>query len=116
MPRGRKKVEIVEPISSPPIISPDMKELQLVSLATELAEKQLREGTASAMVITHFLKLATKREQAEREKLEKEVELLSAKTEAIQSTQRMEELYLDAIKAMKHYSGGEQADLYDEDL
>ena len=76
----------------------------MISLAVDLAEKQLLEGTASAQVITHYLKLGTLKEQLEREKLEKENELLRAKTEAIQSAQRMEEMYEEAIKAMKNYT------------
>lgn len=88
-----------------PALSPEARENQMISLAVDLAEKQLLEGTASAQVITHYLKLGTMREQLEREKLEKENELLRAKTEALQSAQHIEELYADAIRAMKSYSG-----------
>lgn len=77
----------------------------MISLAVDLAERQLLEGTASAQVITHYLKLGTLKEQLEREKLEKENELLRAKTEALQSAQHIEELYAEAIKAMRSYSG-----------
>lgn len=87
-----------------PALSPEARENQMISLAVDLAEKQLLEGTASAQVITHYLKLGTLKEQLEREKLEKENELLRAKTEAIQSAQRMEEMYEEAIKAMKNYT------------
>ena len=86
-----------------PALSPEARENQLISLAVDLAEKQLIEGTASAQVITHYLKLATIKEQLEREKLEKENELLRAKTEAIQSAQRVEELYANALDAMRSY-------------
>lgn len=86
-----------------PALSPEARENQLISLAVDLAEKQLIEGTASAQVITHYLKLATVKEQLEREKLEKENELLRAKTEAIQSAQRVEELYANALDAMRSY-------------
>lgn len=77
----------------------------MCALAIDLAEQQLREGTASSQVITHFLKLASTKEKLEKEILEKQRELLEAKTEALQSTQRIEELYADAINAMKEYSG-----------
>lgn len=90
-----------------PAISPDARENQLVSLAIDLAEKQLLEGTASSQVITHYLKLGTTKERLEREKLEKENELLRAKTEALKSAQRVEELYANALKAMRMYSGSE---------
>lgn len=86
-----------------PALSPEARENQLISLAVDLAEKQLIEGTASSQVITHYLKLATIKEQLEREKLEKENELLRAKTEAIQSAQRVEELYANALDAMRNY-------------
>ena len=86
-----------------PALSPEARENQLISLAVDLAEKQLIEGTASAQVITHYLKLATVKEQLEREKLAKENELLRAKTEAIQSAQRVEELYANALDAMRSY-------------
>lgn len=86
-----------------PALSPEARENQLISLAVDLAEKQLIEGTASAQVITHYLKLATVKEQLEREKLAKENELLRAKTEAIRSAQRVEELYANALDAMRSY-------------
>ena len=88
-----------------PALSPEARENQMISLAVDLAEKQLIEGTASAQVITHYLKLATMKEQLEREKHKKENELLKAKTEALQSAQHMEELYINAIKAMQSYRG-----------
>ncbi|MBQ5562855.1 MAG: hypothetical protein IIT39_05665 [Clostridia bacterium] len=88
-----------------PARSPEARENQMIALAVDLAEKQLIEGTASAQVITHYLKLGTLKEQLEREKLEKENELLKAKTEAIQSAQRVEELYSNALEAMRRYSG-----------
>lgn len=75
----------------------------MIALAIDLAERQLAEGTASAQVITHYLKLATTRERLEKEKLARENELLRAKTEAIESGKRVEELYSDALKAMKSY-------------
>lgn len=88
-----------------PALTPEARENQMIALAVDLAEKQLLEGTASSQVITHFLKLATSRERLEREKLEKENELLRAKTEAIESAKRVEELYSNALKAMRSYRG-----------
>lgn len=88
-----------------PALTPEARESQMISLAEDLAEQQLRDGTASSQLITHYLKLATARERLERVKLEKENELLIAKTEALQSQKRIEELYADAIKAMRKYSG-----------
>ena len=68
-----------------PALSPEARENQMISLAVDLAEQQLRDGAASSQVITHFLKLATTKAQLEKEKLMKENELLAAKTEALQS-------------------------------
>ena len=88
-----------------PALTPEARENQMISLAVDLAEKQLVEGTASSQVITHFLKLATTKAQLEKEKLAKENKLLTAKTEAIESQKRVEELYSNALKAMQNYSG-----------
>lgn len=88
-----------------PALNPEAREQQMISYAVSLAEKQLREGTASSQVITHYLKLATKKDKLENEKLELEKELLVAKTEALQSTKRIEELYGKAITAMSTYAG-----------
>lgn len=94
-----------EPVKSRPALTPEARENQLISLATDLAEKQLREGTASSQVITHYLKLGSPNSKLEREKLRLETELVKAKTEAIQSQQHAEELFKNAIEAFSIYSG-----------
>ena len=91
-----------------PALNPEARENQMISLAVDLAEKQLIEGTASAQVITHYLKLGTMNHKLELEKLSKENELLKAKTETLQSAQRVEELYSNALEAMRNYSGHEE--------
>lgn len=88
-----------------PALTPEAREVQMISSAYDLAEKQLREGTASSQVITHFLKLGTTKAELEKEKLVKENALLKAKTDSLESMQRMEELYENAIKAMREYTG-----------
>ena len=93
-----------------PATTPEARENQLIALAVDLAEKQLLEGTASSQVITHYLKLGTQKEKIEREILEKQKELITAKTEALQATKRIEELYSNAIAAMKTYSGQNDSD------
>lgn len=95
-----------------PALNPEARENQLVSLAVDLAEQQLREGTASSQVVTHFLKLGSTRERIEKEILEKQRELITAKTETLKSQKRIEELYSEAISAMKRYSGN--GDSYDD--
>lgn len=88
-----------------PALSPEARENQLITLATDLAEKQLREGTASSQLITHYLKLATAREKTEREILELQKELIKAKTKSYQSNEEMKALYADALDAMRRYRG-----------
>lgn len=85
-------------------LSPEGRESQLVSLATDLAEKQLREGTASAQVIVHYLKLGTVRAKVELELLEKQKSLADAKTDDYKSNKRVEEVMQNALEAMKRYS------------
>ena len=95
-----------------PALTPEARENQLISLAVDLAEKQLIEGTASSQVITHYLKLGSTKEKIEREILEQQKELISAKTENLKSARRIEALYDDAIKAMRRYSGNGDEDEY----
>lgn len=90
------------------------RENQLISLADALAERQLREGTASAQVITHYLKLGSSREKLEQQRLLNENLLTAAKIEQIHSGQRMEELYEKALGAMREYKGQVVDDVYDE--
>ena len=92
-------------IKSPPVLTPEAREQQMVSLAIDLAEKQLREGTASSQVITHYLKLGSSKEKLEKEILQEQKKLVVAKTSAIEAQERVETLYADAIKAMRTYTG-----------
>lgn len=93
-----------------PAMTPDAREQQMINLAVDLAERQLEEGTASSQVITHFLKLGSSKEKLEREKLEEENKLLRAKTESLQSQKRVEELYTEALAAMRRYNGQGEPD------
>lgn len=93
-----------------PALTPESRENQLIALSVDLAEKQLREGTASSQVITHFLKLGSTKNQLELEKIRHENALLEAKTQSLQSAKHVEELYENALNAMKDYSGHGGAD------
>ena len=84
----------------------------MIALAVDCAEQQLRDGTASSQVIVHYLKLGSSKERLEKEKLEKENGLLTAKIEAMQSAKASEELYAKAIEAMRRYSGHGSSDEY----
>ena len=97
-----------------PALSPEARENQLISLAIDLVEQRLIDGTASSQETTHFLKLASTKSRIEKEILEKQKELISAKTENLKSAQRIEELYAEAITAMRNYSGNGDPDEYDE--
>lgn len=102
--------------SKRPAKTPEARENQLISLAVDLAEQQLRDGTAKATTINHFLDLATVKKQLELEKLKKETKLLEAKTESIESARRTEALYQEAMDAFMRYSGRKE-DISDaEDL
>lgn len=97
--------------------TPEERENQLVEAAVDLAEVQLKEGSASAQVITHYLKLGSSREKLEQQRLANEVALLNAKREALESEMRMETLISNALHAMQAYSGNlpeEQGPEYDE--
>lgn len=85
--------------------TPEARENQLMDLAVDLAEKQLSEGTASSMVITHYLKMASQRNRLEQEKLQKEIEFLRAKTDAYEADRRSDEKYERALRAFSLYSG-----------
>lgn len=89
-----------------PAANPDSREKQMINLAVDLAEKQLREGTASSQVIVHYLKLGTEKAKLERTMLESQMKLLEAKTESIEASKHGAEIAEAAIEAMKRYNGG----------
>lgn len=107
---GRKRIISEENNTSSirPALTPEARENQLIALAVNLAEKQLREGTASSQVITHYLKrdAERKKNEVELQILEKQKELVEAKTESLRAAQSNEELYKNAINAMREYAGG----------
>lgn len=95
-----------------PALTPEARENQLISLAIDLVEQRLIDGTASSQETTHFLKLASSKARIEKEILEKQKDLISAKTENLQSAKRIEELYTNALNAMRNYSGNGEPDDY----
>lgn len=104
MPARRRRSENEKP-SPRPATTPEGRENQIVSIAHDLAEKQILDGTASSQVITHFLKLGSTREQLEQERLRHENELTKVKIDALESQKRVEDLYKEALDAMRSYSG-----------
>ena len=106
MPKG--KAPSSKPTTNrrqPPAKTPEARENRMIALTLNLVEQRLIDGTASSQETTHFLKLASSENRLKQKLLEKEVELATAKTEMLQSQKRVEELYADALKAMKTYSG-----------
>ena len=101
----RNKQELNAVRKSPPATTPEARENQMIALAMDVVEKRLRNGTASSQETTHFLKLGSIKEKRELALLEQELQLKKAKTEAIQSAKRVEELYSKALDAMRSYSG-----------
>lgn len=97
---------------STPARNAKQRENQLINLAIDLAEKQLRDGSATSQVITHFLKLATVKEQLENEKLQSDLKLAEAKIKQIENSSMNEETYKRAIEAMKAYKGAEEYEDY----
>ena len=101
---------------SRPAIDPEARQNQLVALAVDCAEQQLRDGTASSQVITYYLKLGSMRERLELERLREENKLLTAKTEQLKSEKRSEELIEEALKAFRNYAGQGDPDEYQDIL
>ena len=88
-----------------PALSPEARENQMISLAMDLAEQQIRDGTASSQLITEFVKRGSTKARLEKEILEEQKGLIEAKIQAMQSAQRIEELYAKAMDAFRSYSG-----------
>lgn len=107
-----KKADKPRPL---PALDPESRENQNINLAVNLAEQKLRDGTASNSLIVHYLKLGSTKERLEKEKLERENELLKAKTEALESSKRTEELYAEAIRAITRYSGHYEDEEYEDE-
>lgn len=97
----------------PPATTTEGREMQLASMAYDLAEKQILDGTVSAQVLTHFLKAVSSRNKLEEEKLRRDNLLSQARVEQISSSSQNIELYEDVLKAMKIYTGEAPEDLYD---
>lgn len=114
--RAQTKQPQQQPKRMRPALTAEAREQQLISLTYDLVEQRLLDGTASSQETTYFLKLASDKAQLERERQELENKLIKAKTEQLQSQKRVEELYANAIKAMREYGGyGSHSDDYDDE-
>lgn len=95
-----------------PALTPEARENQLISLAMDRAEEMILDKTASSQIIVHFLKLGSTKERIEKEMLEKQKTLIDAKTENLNSGNRIAEIYEKALDAMRKYSGQSDDDEY----
>lgn len=111
---SERKVPELKKARRPPATTPEAREKQMIALAVDVAEKQLREGNASSQTISHYLKLGSTRERLEQERLFRENELLSKKADAMESAKRVEELYETALNAMRSYAGQEPLETFDD--
>jgi len=112
---ARRRSEEPARKSRRPATTPEQREHQVISQAIDLAEQQIRAGTASSQVITHFLKLGSSREQLEQERVRHENELLKVKRESLESAARVEELYTKAIESMRMYQGVDEPTVEDDE-
>lgn len=99
-----------------PALSPEARENQLIALTMDLVESRLLDGTASSAETTHFLKLATEKYRVELQTLKEQRKLITAKTEDIESRKEIKAMYADALKAMRTYSGQDDADDSDTNI
>lgn len=93
-----------------PALTPEARESQLISMATDLIEQRLRDGTASSQETTAIIKGTLAKARLEVEILKKQKELIEAKTESLKKNDRMEELYTNAMNAMRRYTGQDSED------
>lgn len=112
MPKVKAKISSDASKRIRPALTPEAEENQMISLAHDLVKQRLIDGTASSQETTHFLKLGSTKHKLEMQKLEEENKLLRAKTESIQSQKKVEELYLEALNAMRSYAGQGDPDEY----
>lgn len=108
MARPKKAPSATGPRKRRPATTPEARENQLISMAYDLVEQRLLDGTATSQETVHFLRLGSTKERIEKEILERQKELITAKTEALQSAKHVEELYANALDAMRKYSGNSE--------
>ena len=116
MAKSNSKTPSEQSIRNRPAIDPEARLNQLIALAVDCAEQQMRDGTASSQIIAYYLKQGSIREQLENERLREENKLLRAKTEQLKSEKRSEELIEEALKAFRNYAGQGDPDEYQDVL
>jgi hypothetical protein len=94
----------------PPATTLEGREDQLTAQAYDLVEKRIRDGTASAQETVHFLKVGSRVNQLQLQKLERENEVLRARLAESEARRSSEDIYAKALRAFKGYSGEEPID------
>lgn len=97
-----------------PALTPEAREQQLISLAVDLVEQRLLDGTASSQETTHFLKLATSKYREEVALAKAQKEKAEAQVEAMKAGVRSEAMYEEVLKAIKDYNGYGDPDEYED--
>lgn len=115
MKRKQTVTKLEEKSVNRPARTPEARENQLINMAYDLAEQHLRDGTATSQEITHFLKLGSTKERIEKEILERQKVLIEAKTDSLKSAKKIEELYLNAMSAMKTYAYNGSEEMEDDE-
>ena len=116
LPEVVERPVLIGEVVERPALTVEDRQNRMISLATDLAEQQLRDGTASSQVITHYLKLGTQQARLECAKLEYETELVKARTKQIEASAKNEMMYLEAMKAFQSYQGKDVFDENDQDV
>lgn len=98
-----------------PSITDEAMESKLIALAYNEVERRILDHTATSQELVHFLRLGSSKERIEKEILERQKDMIEAKTELMRATKNTEELYENAIRAMQIYGGGGEAPT-DEDV
>lgn len=96
-------------------LTPEARENLMISLAMDLAEQQLRDGTASSQIITELIKRGSTKAKIEKELLEKQRDLAAAKADSIKAADRLEELMKEATRAMRRYQGMDEEEDFDDE-
>ena len=96
--------------------TPEERENQLISLALDRVEERMMNRTATAQEYIQFIRMASSKARAEADKVALELELVKAKTENLRMQQRNDEMFANALKAFKRYSGASEDDDEEEEL
>lgn len=88
-----------------PAMSAEERENELIALAYDRVEQRIRDNEASSQELVHFLRRGARKERLEEESLLADIQYKRAKSQSLNSVEELKDLYKDAIKAFKEYSG-----------